>query len=217
MARQRHYCHPGLDSYPTTSVASRPRVDRAIELTLTRAPFGQTLGGHPGQLASQLQPLQRSRRVSVVQVATCPSFNNNNNNNNKQQAPSQDASANDLAGSSPGGRSSTLTPKTKSEMDRPFSGTTRAQSPVGAHATSVAQSEQGSGIDGDRGPAGKDVTVGGQKAEENSTEGSMISGQDRASGIQMGSKNAPAPQEAVDEYYEVSMTLKALSLEGADF
>ena len=101
-------------------------------------------------------------------------------------------------------------------MDRPFSGTTRAQSPVGAHTTSAAQNEQGSGIDGDRGPAGKDVTVGGQK-EENSTDGSMMSGQDRATGMQMGIKNAPAPQEAVDEYYEVSMTLKALSLEGADF
>ncbi|KAF9362931.1 hypothetical protein BGX34_005209 [Mortierella sp. NVP85] len=135
----------------------------------------------------------------------------------QQQDPSQDGSANDLAGSGPGGRSSTLTPKTKSEMDR-ISGTTRAQSPVGAHTTtSVAQSEHGLGIDGDRGPAGKDVTVGGQKAEENSTDGSIIPGQDRASGIQMGIKNAPAPQEAVDEYYEVSMTLKALSLEGADF
>ncbi|KAK3821916.1 MAG: tyrosine phosphatase family-domain-containing protein [Benniella sp.] len=61
------------------------------------------------------------------------------------------------------------------------------------------------------------IIVGGQKAEKNSTDGSVMSRQDRASGIQTGIKNAPVPHEAVNEHYEISMTLKALSLVGADF
>ncbi|KAF9180636.1 hypothetical protein BGZ50_006077 [Haplosporangium sp. Z 11] len=67
----------------------------------------------------------------------------------------------------------------------------------------------------------------GHKAEDFSNDGASIlttAAQERNVNQQSAIKNSPATanavaaaQEVVDEYYEVSMTLKALALEGADF
>ncbi|KAI8355056.1 tyrosine phosphatase family-domain-containing protein [Mortierella sp. GBAus27b] len=140
--------------------------------------------------------------------------------NKNQQGQPQESQTIDSSVSGTGVRVTT-SQQPRSEAERTTPGTSGLQTIVGPHTTLVVQSEHEKIVDG----AGKEGQLFGTglRTEDISNDGSTA--QDRHPNAAMKSPPAGAPastiptgsQETVDEYYEVSMTLKALSLEGADF
>ncbi|KAF9975170.1 hypothetical protein BGZ65_008374 [Modicella reniformis] len=146
----------------------------------------------------------------------------------QQQGRPQDSLAIESAGSSSLGIRVSSPPSnsishSRAEIDRTSAGATVSQSSMGSHGISVAHNEHGSNVDAEKGPGKDGLQSGiGQKVDENSSNSSAIPAQERASNPPTTIKNSPVATPTVtgiheEEYYEVSMTLKALSLEGADF
>ncbi|KAF9431980.1 hypothetical protein BGZ76_011449 [Entomortierella beljakovae] len=222
----------GLQSHATRSaVKAIPFRDRINNKAIVRT----DIQGYTSRMNTIATPITAA--LSKNKRALQSTFDNSTQHNS--QASTQDYTSADVSTTSDIGASSTNLPVqasrsiTSSNPTAPSMSGSNPDLSAAVPITNIlhnkpggAQSqsgEHGPNTGGD-GPAGKEGGPNaGQKPAEGSSDNLPQLGQDRnavaVNKILLATlaAQAPTPAEVADEYYEVSMTLKALALEGADF